>query len=99
MIKFAPERIHIMPRSIRLTALTATLLLAFPPFFAVAAQEHTQEKEKETKTPEKEKPSESTPPAKEESSAPEHPIKLGGQTIPYKPTAATILLKNEKDEP
>jgi len=29
----------------------------------------------------------------------DHIIKLGGQTIPYKATAATILLKNEKDEP
>src|SRR5580698_815442 len=41
-----------------------------------------------------------TPPApKEESSVTDHSIKLGSQTIPYKATAATILLKNEKDEP
>jgi carboxypeptidase C (cathepsin A) len=39
------------------------------------------------------------PPPKEESSVTDHTIKLGGQTIPYKATAATILLKNEKDEP
>src|SRR5229473_6462954 len=38
-------------------------------------------------------------PPKEESSVTEHSIKIGGQTIPYKATAATILLKNEKDEP
>ena len=38
-------------------------------------------------------------PAKEESSVTDHTIKIGGQTIPYKATAATILLKNEKDEP
>ncbi len=37
-------------------------------------------------------------PAKEESSITDHTIRLGGQTIPYKATAATILLKNEKDE-
>ncbi len=29
----------------------------------------------------------------------DHTIKLGSQTIPYKATAATILIKNEKDEP
>jgi len=39
-----------------------------------------------------------TPP-KEESSVTDHSIKLAGQTIPYKATAGTILLKNEKDEP
>src|SRR5208282_3270865 len=36
---------------------------------------------------------------KEESSVTEHSIKIGGQTIPYKATASTTLLKNEKDEP
>jgi carboxypeptidase C (cathepsin A) len=40
-----------------------------------------------------------TPPPKEESSVTDHTIKIGSQTIPYKATAATILLKNEKDEP
>src|SRR5580704_6609466 len=39
------------------------------------------------------------PTPKEESSVTEHSIKIGSQTIPYKATAATILLKNEKDEP
>src|SRR5262245_55828418 len=38
-------------------------------------------------------------PPKEESSVTDHSIKIGGQTIPYKATAATILIKNEKDEP
>ena len=47
------------------------------------------------------KPTDSAPaaPPKEESSVTDHSIKIGGQTIPYKATAATILLKNEKDEP
>ena len=36
--------------------------------------------------------------AKEESSVTEHAIKLGGQTISYKATASTTLLKNEKGE-
>jgi carboxypeptidase C (cathepsin A) len=57
-------------------------------------------REKETATTEKEKPAEPAPPApKEESSVTDHTIKLGGQTIPYKAAAATILLKNEKEEP
>src|SRR2546430_12884037 len=34
----------------------------------------------------------------EESSMTEHSIKIGGQTIPYKATASTTLLKNEKGE-
>ena len=38
-------------------------------------------------------------PAKEESSVTDHTIKLGGQTIPYKATAQTILLKDDKGEP
>src|SRR2546429_7787360 len=38
-------------------------------------------------------------PTKEESSVTDHSIKISGMTIPYKATAATILLKNEKDEP
>jgi len=47
-----------------------------------------------------EKPAEApTAPPKEESSVTDHTIKVGGQTIPYKATAATILIKNEKDEP
>lgn len=36
---------------------------------------------------------------KEESSVTDHTIKLGGQTIPYKATASTTLLKNDKGEP
>ena len=38
-------------------------------------------------------------PAKEESSVTDHTIKIGGQTIPYKATAQTILLKDDKGEP
>src|SRR5437762_12617695 len=36
--------------------------------------------------------------SKEESSVTEHSIKIGSQTIPYKATASTTLLKNEKGE-
>ena len=86
-----------MPNLLRLNAIAAAALLSLLPF-AAPAQERVQEKE--TKTVEKEKPGEPTPPApKEESSVTEHSIKIGGQTIPYKAIAGTILLKNEKDEP
>src|SRR5882724_953756 len=36
---------------------------------------------------------------REESSVTEHSIKIGGQAVPYKATASTMLLKNEKGEP
>ena len=36
---------------------------------------------------------------KEQSSVTEHTIRIGGQLIPYRATAATMLLKNDKDEP
>jgi len=47
-----------------------------------------------------EKPAEKAPeaPAKEESAVTEHSIKIAGQTVPYRATAGTILLKNDKDE-
>ncbi|HET7258884.1 MAG TPA: hypothetical protein VFI75_04145 [Candidatus Acidoferrum sp.] len=58
---------------------------------------HAQEKD--AKPADKPADSAAQPAPKEESSVTEHSIKLGSQTIPYKATAATILLKNEKDEP
>src|SRR5580704_17796534 len=62
----------------------------------ISASLHAQEKDAKPA----DKPAEAAPaPAKEESSITDHTIKLGGQTIPYKATAATILIKNEKDEP
>src|SRR5712664_3663473 len=79
-----------MMNRLYLSALALSSLLALP----ICAQE------KETKAAEKEKPAEPTPPPpKEESSVTEHSIKIGGQAIPYKAIAGTILLKNEKDEP
>jgi carboxypeptidase C (cathepsin A) len=82
-----------MNRNLWLTALCAAVLLC-PLTVCNSAQE------KDTKPAEKapEKAAESAPP-KEESSITDHSIKIGGQTIPYKATAGTILLKNEKDEP
>ena len=55
--------------------------------------------EKDAKPAEKPAEAGAPAPAKEESSVTDHTIRIGGQTIPYKATAATILLKNEKDEP
>src|ERR1700722_19967967 len=43
------------------------------------------------------KPSDGSVP-KEQSSVTEHSIRIGAQTIPYKATASTLLLKNEKGE-
>jgi carboxypeptidase C (cathepsin A) len=73
--------------------LLSGLLLTIAASPVLRAQERPPEKEAKA---EKEKTGEA---AKEESSVTEHTLKIGGQTIPYKATAATILLKNEKDEP
>ena len=59
-----------------------------------------QEPSRETKSAEAKSAIE--PPAappKEESSVTDHTIKIGGQTIPYKATASTTLLKNDHGEP
>ena len=39
-----------------------------------------------------------TPIPNEMSSATDHTIRIGGQLVPYRATAATMLLKNDKDE-
>lgn len=78
------------------------ILLVFGLAAGVAAQ-----------APEQPRPQEGRPPAvmdraaaaaeaaalKEEWSVTEHTIRVGGQTIPYKASAGTTLLKNDKDEP
>ena len=75
------------------------VLCAFALFAPIVCASFAQQQEKDTKSAEKpaEKASEA-PPAKEESSVTDHSIKIAGQTIPYKATAGTILLKNDKDE-
>jgi carboxypeptidase C (cathepsin A) len=82
-----------MTRSAR-PVLLSTLLLLGTALPALRAQSP----EKDAKPAEKDKSAESVP-AKEESSVTDHTLKIGGQTIPYKATASTILLKNDKDEP
>lgn len=63
-----------------------------------AALGAAQEKEKEAKAPAEKAETHAAPP-KEESSVTEHTIQLDGRTIPYRATAGTILLKDEKGEP
>jgi carboxypeptidase C (cathepsin A) len=58
------------------------------------AQDKEKDPKADAKAPEKCDPTT----AKEESSVTDHTIKLGGQTIPYKATASTTLLKNDKGE-
>jgi len=74
--------------------LLSVLVIAVTPTGALAQQE--EDAKAAEKPAEKGK---ATPSPKEESSVTEHTLKIGGQTIPYQATAATILLKNEKDEP
>jgi len=65
----------------------------------LVARAQDKDKDKDAKAPEAAATTPPATPPKEESSVTEHSIKIGGQTIPYKATAATILLKNEKEEP
>jgi carboxypeptidase C (cathepsin A) len=69
-----------------------TLLLSF-------AGSSSLPQEKDAKPADKPAEATALAPPKEESSVTDHSIKLGGQTVPYKATAGTILLKNDKDEP
>src|SRR5215813_3120642 len=55
--------------------------------------------EKDDKGDKKDQQAEPAEKPKEEISVTEHTIKIGGQTIPYKATAQTILLKDEKGAP
>jgi carboxypeptidase C (cathepsin A) len=85
----------------KLTVLGGLLLLGLPP--VLAAQEASKDsKAAEAKSSDQkstdQKPADASVP-KEESSVTDHTIRIGGQTIAYKATAFTTLLKNEKDEP
>lgn len=78
-------------------AIVLTCLLLSPAAAALRAQETH---EKQTTTVEKDKPAEPAPPApKEDASVTDHALKIGAQTVPYKATAATVMLRNEKEEP
>jgi carboxypeptidase C (cathepsin A) len=62
------------------------------------AQEPTKEAAGASAKPAETKPATEAAP-KEESSVTDHTIHIGSQTISYKATASTTLLKNDKDEP
>jgi carboxypeptidase C (cathepsin A) len=68
--------------------------------FAQAARAAAQAPDKDAKAAEA-KPAEKCDAVatKEESSVTDHTIRIGGQTIPYKATAGTTLLKNDKGDP
>src|SRR5882757_5679344 len=74
-----------------------TLLCAAASLFAVAPA-NSFGQEKEAKPAEKSAEPAAAPP-KEESSVTDHSIKIAGQSVPYKATVGSLLLKNEKDEP
>ena len=65
-----------------------------------AAQAPAPAQERGARTPEARSEEKCDPATtKEESSVTEHSIRVGGQTISYKATASTTLLKNDKGEP
>jgi len=74
-------------------------LAGFLFLLAAASRLAAQAPERESRTPEAKAPDKcDAATSKEESSVTDHTIKIGGQTIPYKATASTTLLKNEKGE-
>jgi carboxypeptidase C (cathepsin A) len=76
--------------ALALAFILPSLLAQQPPQEAAPV---TQAKPTESKAPPE------TNPLKEESSVTNHTIRLGTQTLSYKATAFTTLLKNDKDEP
>ena len=66
--------------------------------FLAAGATRAQEKDAKPADKPADKAADSAPP-KEESTVTEHSIKVAGQSIPYKATIGSILIKNEKDEP
>src|SRR5215467_2003259 len=78
----------------RKTVLCGVLSLSCLCFGAVV---HAQDKDKDAKAAENKGP-EKCEAAKEDSSVTDHTIKIGPQTIPYKATASTTLLKNDKGD-
>jgi len=78
----------------------AAILLWFAPAAPLAAQAPEREgRSPEARAEGKAAEAKDAAPPKEESSVTEHTMRIGGQTIPYRASAGTILLKNEKDEP
>ncbi len=69
-------------------------------FISQALYIHAQAPEREARSQEgRTAAAQAAPTPKEESSVTEHSIRLGGQVIPYRATASTTLLKDDKGEP
>ena len=69
-------------------------------FFVQSPQASAQAPDKDAKASETKPPDKCDAAAtKEESSVTDHTIRIGAQTIPYKATASTTLLKNDKGDP
>ena len=78
---------------------TIALALVLGPVSQSAAQNPAPEQKTPEARPAAAQPAAEAAQPKEESSVTDHTIRIGGQSIPYKATASTALLKNEKDEP
>jgi carboxypeptidase C (cathepsin A) len=63
----------------------------------IRGQEETKDSKSAEAKPADQKPADTAVP-KEQSSTTDHTMRLGGQSIGYKATASTTLLKNDKDE-
>src|SRR5713101_3201010 len=87
---------EMMKRAFSYSAVALMLSLSYP--LRVAAQEPAKDANPADAKSADDKPGAEAPP-KEESSLTDHTILLGGQTIAYKATASTILLKDDKGEP
>ena len=74
------------------------VLLVLAQSLQVAAQDAEKPADKDAKAADA-KPAPEPPAPKEESSVTDHTIKIGGQTIAYKATASTTLIKDDKGEP
>jgi carboxypeptidase C (cathepsin A) len=83
----------------RISALVVlSVLLVLGQAKPLAAQE-PDKSEKTDKDKDKDKDAKPAPEPKEESSVTDHTIKIGTQTIAYKATASTTLIKDDKGEP
>src|ERR1700675_4996322 len=78
--------------------ITALMCLSFVQPVRLAAQEPPKDAKSAELKGADAKPGGEAPP-KEESSATDHTIRLGGQQISYRATASTTLLKDDKGEP
>jgi carboxypeptidase C (cathepsin A) len=77
-------------------ALAILLALGQAPQISAQDSDKSETSDKEAKPA---KPAPEPPAPKEESSVTEHTIRIGGQTISYKATASTTLIKDDKGEP